>query len=98
VQPQARGLRRNRAHAVDAVEALEDAREVGRRDADAAVGDADDGFRALAARRDLDPAVRPVVAHGVRDQVVEDLPEVAAVEAGLQQRRLVDPAIAKWRD
>ena len=60
---------------VDAVEAVEDAREVGGGDADAVVGDGDGGSVAFLTGFDVDGAALRGVFDGVFGQVVEDLPE-----------------------
>ena len=65
---------------VDPVEALEDALEVARRDADAVVGDVELDHRpSLDATRDLDRAARVGVLHRVVEQVGERRHELAAV-------------------
>jgi hypothetical protein len=56
---------------VDLREHLEDGGRFSRRDADARVGDGDDGFVSVPLRRHADPAARRRVLAAVVEQVVE---------------------------
>src|SRR4029079_17595352 len=82
------------ASLVDAVEALEDARLLARRDADALVGDHQLGEAALHAGADLHATSVLGVLHGVLDQVAkggDQLPTVApdpALAAPVEHRDL----------
>ncbi len=71
----------------DAVETVEDLRLLVLRDADAVVGDGDDGEVALALEDDVDVARDPGVLHGVVEEIGERLADRRGVERDRRQRR-----------
>jgi hypothetical protein len=76
------------AAAVDAVEALEDARDVFGGDADAVVADFDEGVLAAGARGDVDLATFGGVLAGVVDEVGDGALDVVGVALERRQGRI----------
>src|SRR6476620_5346973 len=89
-QAQAGAARLPAAGPVDAVEALEDAVEVARRDADAVVPHDDVDPRAVRMGGHLDGAAGVGVLHAVLDQVGHRRHELAAIADGIEPARRLD--------